>query len=113
MKAPVRSTPTVDVLLKIWPCVDQLCIGIFQPPLPIGIVKRCPFGKDIADGGIDRATEKAMSFVEAGDDFRSHPAYERKGAWGVCTFQLHPAPRSEAEIVPAWQAVPDYHGRET
>ena len=43
VKGPIRSSPAVNVLLQVWPCVDQLCIGIFQPLPASGIVERCPF----------------------------------------------------------------------
>ena len=43
VKCPIRSPPAVNVLLKIWSCVDQLGIGIFQPAPAIGIIERRPF----------------------------------------------------------------------
>lgn len=42
LEGPIRSSPAADVLLKIWSCVDQLRISIFQPSLSIGIVERRP-----------------------------------------------------------------------
>ena len=43
VKGPVRSASAANVLFEIRSSVHQLCIGIFQTSLSIGIVERRPF----------------------------------------------------------------------
>ena len=112
LKRTVRLPPTTNVLLQIGAGADHLRIGIFQSPLTIGIVERGPLGKDIADGRIDRAGEKAMGFMETRDDFGRHPCNKGKGPGRVRALQLNPGPGREAEILFFRQTVPDLHTRE-
>ena len=55
LKAPVGFTSAANMLFEIGAGVHQFRIGIFQPPLPVGVIQRGAFREDIADGRIDGA----------------------------------------------------------
>jgi hypothetical protein len=99
LKRTVRPPATQNVLLEIGASVDHFRIGILQSPLTIGIVERGSLGKDIADGGIERAGEEAVGLMETYDNFGRHPCNKGKWPWRVRALQLNPGPGREAEIV--------------
>ncbi len=105
-KLPSDLAAASNVPAQVGTGVDDLGIGVFEPPLAVRIVDRRPLGEDIADGGIDRTGQQGMGFLQRSDDVRSKSADKGKGTWRLRAFQLHPTPGSKTQKVFAWQLGP-------
>jgi hypothetical protein len=92
LEGTIGAAAACDVGAEMWSGLHKFGIGVFQATGYGRIVKHGSMGKDIADGRLNGAEQKPMSFVKARDHRRIDSRDQRKRSRGLGRLHLDPGP---------------------